>query len=659
MKMIRCSARAFAPLALAALSFFLSPAARAENTADTAFNAWNSAFLVQQSGQAYYATAVHGTSVEGSWVQALDIEVAEDAYLRDRTPAHRQLVSDLLTHFLAYESYDWSLDTWNDDIAWMTLALVRGYQITGNTTFLNKATYAWNMAYNRGWDTAYGGGGIWEDMNDFSNGSGHVAKCALSTNPFITSGLALYQITGDANYLTKSQGIYAWVRGNIFNTSTGVVNEGIKWPIGQTNSGVLLASDNVYNSGSFVQAANYLYRLTGNAQYYNDALLAANHVVNAASIMSNNGVYQTQWQYRFVKGLSEFATDNNLWPQYQSWMQNNANAAWSKRNSANLTWNNWLTVTNDPNIDPMESSSAVGIWQVLPNPSLNVSGNFAIVCAASNMALAVTSTAGSAAVIQQPYTGSASQQWTFVKTSGGYCQIKNVSSGLVMNVSAASVQAGAKIIQYQGQGMTPGNDQWLPIVNADGTYSFHNHNSQLALDDTGASTTSGTQFSQYWSNNSAAQKFSVIPLGTIANGTYQLAPACAPGSRLDVAQAGTANGTNVDIYGANPSNAQKWTFTANSAGNGYRISPLSSPGLSLDVSGAGTADGTNVDIWTSNPTGAQKWGLTAVAGGYTLTPLCATGSRLDVAGAGTANFTNVDIYQANGSSAQTWSITPG
>ncbi|BDI29345.1 hypothetical protein CCAX7_13960 [Capsulimonas corticalis] len=656
--MLKYSIRGLAAFSLTAASILHSPASFAQSTADTSFSAWNSAFLVQQSGQAYYATTLHGTAVEGSWVQALDIEVAEDAYLRDRTPTHRQLVNDLLTHFLAYESYDWSLDTWNDDIAWMTLACVRGYQITGNNAFLNKATYAWNMAYNRGWDTSYGGGGIWENMDNFPHGDGHADKCALSTNPFITSGLALYQITGDSSYLTKSQAIYTWVRGNIFNTSTGVVNEGVKWTIGQTNSGVLEVSDNVYNSGSFVQAANYLYRLTGNAQYYNDALLAANHVVNSTSIMSNNGGAQTQWQYRFVKGLSDFATDNNLWPQYQSWMQNNANAAWSKRNSSNLTWNNWLTTTNDPNIDPMESSSAVGIWQVLPNPNLSVSGNFEIVNVGSNMALGVTSNASYASVVQQPYTGSTSQQWTFVQSSGGYCQIKNVSSGLVMNVSAASVLAGAKVIQYAAQSMNPGNDQWLPIVNADGTYSFFNHDSVQALDVTGASTDSGAQLEQYWSNDTNAQKFTLIPLGTIANGTYHLTPACATGSHLDVAAAGTTNGTNVDIYASNTSNAQKWTFTANAAGNGYRISPLSSPGLSLDVAGAGVANGTNVDIWTSNTTSAQKWGLTAVSGGYTLTPLCATGTRLDVAAGASTNFTNVDIYQANGTNAQTWAIAP-
>jgi len=143
--------------------------------------------------------------------------------------------------------------------------------------------------------------------------------------------------------------------------------------------------------------------------------------------------------------------------------------------------------------------------------------------------------------------------------------------------------------------------------------------------------------------------------GPIADGTYRLTPACAAGSRLDVRGAGTTKGTNVDIWGANGTNAQNWALT-NKGGGLYTLSPLSSPGLVLDVAGAGTADYTNVDIWASNGTDAQLWAITPVSGGYTLAPQCAAGSRLDVYLAGSADGTNVDIDHANGTNAQTWAI---
>ncbi|HEX4266024.1 MAG TPA: TIM-barrel domain-containing protein [Verrucomicrobiae bacterium] len=174
------------------------PVATQPSLAQAAFDAYNAAFLMQTNGLTYYKRSLTNNSYAGSWVQGLEIQVAEDAYDRTKSVAAQQLVRDLTTTFLTKENYDWSLDTWNDDIAWMTIACVRGYQITGNIALLNKATNAWNMAYNRGWDSALGGG-IWEEMNAKD------AKCALSNDPMIIAGAALYQITGQPAYLTKCQ----------------------------------------------------------------------------------------------------------------------------------------------------------------------------------------------------------------------------------------------------------------------------------------------------------------------------------------------------------------------------------------------------------------------------------------------------------------------
>lgn len=55
--------------------------------------------------------------------------------------------------------------------------------------------------------------------------------------------------------------------------------------------------------------------------------------------------------------------------------------------------------------------------------------------------------------------------------------------------------------------------------------------------------------------------------------------------------------------------AQKWKLE--SAGDGYYyIVPKLSTDLCLDVDSAGNQDGTNVQIWTKNQTNAQKWRLT-------------------------------------------------
>jgi predicted alpha-1,6-mannanase (GH76 family) len=321
--------------------------------AQAAFNAYNAAFLVQTNGLTYYKRSLTNNSYAGTWVQALEIQLAEDAYDRTKSVDAAQLVNKLTTTFLVKENYDWSLDTWNDDIAWMTIACVRGYQITGNPALLNQAISAWNMAYNRGWDSALGGG-IWENMELKD------AKCALSNDPMIIAGAALYQITGQSAYLTKCENIYAWVRNNIFNPTNGQVYEGVR------SNGMMLVSDNVYNNGAFINAANCLHNITGATNYFQDALLAANHVIENNAVLSNTGRGDSTWQDQFVRGLANFCRDNQLWGLYTSWFTANANAAWNtRRPDSNLTWNAWTSLTPTDDSYSIECLSAAVIQQVL------------------------------------------------------------------------------------------------------------------------------------------------------------------------------------------------------------------------------------------------------------------------------------------------------
>ena len=331
-------------------------------SADTVFQAWNDSFLVQNGSTAYYTSQLKSISTarSGTWVAALNIQVAQDQYQRTHSAADRQLVNNLVTTFLTNEGTTWtSWDTWNDDIAWMDIAVLRGYQATGNTAWLNTVIDQWNQAYNRGW-TSDGGGGIWEDMNS------KYSKCSLSNNPMVSLAISLYLITGDGSYLTKAEAIYAWVHANLVNTTTGVVNECIAFPNGPGGSTTLQASDNAYNAGTFIEAANNLYRITGNGQYHDDAMRTADHFLNTVPVVANNQKRGSSYQYWLFKGISDFCTDNNLCSKYNAYMLSNAAQAWSKRNSANLTWNDWANATDDSNPDAFEMNGMVGLFEVLP-----------------------------------------------------------------------------------------------------------------------------------------------------------------------------------------------------------------------------------------------------------------------------------------------------
>ncbi|PAK23804.1 glycosyl hydrolase, partial [Streptomyces sp. alain-838] len=70
------------------------------------------------------------------------------------------------------------------------------------------------------------------------------------------------------------------------------------------------------------------------------------------------------------------------------------------------------------------------------------------------------------------------------------------------------------------------------------------------------------------------------------------------GKCLDVDNAGTADGTQVQLWSCNQSSAQAWSV----GGDGT----LKALGKCLDVSGGASADGTRIQLRTCNGTGAQK-----------------------------------------------------
>jgi len=499
-------------MAIILSGFLVSTRAKAQSEAAAAYSAYNSAFLVT-SGP-YYSTTLlsQGTTEAKMYTAANDIEVAEDAYQYSHSQADQTLVIGLLNRFLVTNGTDWSYDTWNDDIGWMTNIFVRGYQLTGQANYLTEAENEWNMAYNRGSDSSLGGG-IWENQSKPD-------KEALSNDSFIFEAVQLYQLTGDSTYLTKAESIYSWVRTNLVNTTTS--NNGLGEP-GQVNQGInangtLNAGDGFYNAGTWIKAANDLYRITNTQQYHDDALRTINHVMTEQPILhSTSECCGNQWAYWVTQGLSEFATDNSQWGTYLTYMQSNANAAWGERCSLNITWNDWAHTTNcSETSDAMEMGSAAEIWQNLPPPALDLSGTWEIQNVNSGLALNVkgASTANGAAVVQYPFSsGQTNAEWTFVPTSGGFYQIKNVNSGLVLNVSGSvtsNALSGALIDQWAAAGITPGNDQWMPVQNSDGSYSFYSLNSYQALDVPGASKSSDVQLDQWFGNFGTNQKFKLI-----------------------------------------------------------------------------------------------------------------------------------------------------
>ncbi|MET8231727.1 ricin-type beta-trefoil lectin domain protein [Micromonospora sp. NPDC005298] len=115
------------------------------------------------------------------------------------------------------------------------------------------------------------------------------------------------------------------------------------------------------------------------------------------------------------------------------------------------------------------------------------------------------------------------------------------------------------------------------------------------------------------------------------------------GKCLDVDNAGTADGTKIQLWTCNGTGAQSWSRV----GDTYRVL-----GKCLDIDNAGTADGTKVQLWTCNGTGAQVW--QPQSDGSIRNPQ--SGKVLEAAGAGTADGTQIQIGTNSGGAHQRWVV---
>ena len=114
---------------------------------------------------------------------------------------------------------------------------------------------------------------------------------------------------------------------------------------------------------------------------------------------------------------------------------------------------------------------------------------------------------------------------------------------------------------------------------------------------------------------------------------------------LDVAGAGTANGTPIQLAHCNGNTAQQWTV-----GSDGTVRAL---GKCLDVSGGGTAAGTPVQLWDCNGTGAQQW--THVSGTQALRNPQST-RCLQPVGRVQNDGTRTEIANCDGSAVQRWTL---
>ncbi|GAA4206066.1 serine/threonine-protein kinase [Actinocatenispora rupis] len=112
---------------------------------------------------------------------------------------------------------------------------------------------------------------------------------------------------------------------------------------------------------------------------------------------------------------------------------------------------------------------------------------------------------------------------------------------------------------------------------------------------------------------------------------------------LDVHDAATDNGTAVQVYHCNGTDAQNWLFGADGT--------LRSLGKCLDATGGATDNGTKVQLYDCNGTPAQQW--TARDGQLVNTK---SGRCLDATDSSTEDGTQAQIWDCTGGENQQWQL---
>lgn len=257
------------------------------------------------------------------------------------------------------------------------------------------------------------------------------------------------------------------------------------------------------------------------------------------------------------------------------------------------------------------------------------------------------------------YNATGAQKWRVAIDKDGFYTFKNLKSGLFLEFVGSKTNNCVNV--RQNSGGTSQNKKWKLEMSGSGfvLVSAASPSSQrFVLDVSGGRAANGSNVQLYKANNTAAQRFVFTRLANAAieyetpleKGEYVIQSGVGGQYVLDVSGASKKSGANVQIYSYNGTNAQKWKVTYDDRGL-YTFTSVSS-GKALDLSAAKASYGRNVQQYTSNKTNAQKWIITKQGNQYKVASAVDPMFVLDVSGAHAANGANVQVYGDNATKAQ-------
>jgi len=274
-------------------------------------------------GAAQYLRHETGSDqLAGYWIYAQALDAVLDGVERTGGARYLGLVDSLAD---GQAARGWSSDYYDDE-NWLALALLRGFDLTGDGAFLERAKllYADIMA---AWDETCCGaqpGGIWWNR-------AHTQKATASNGGPVITGVRLAERTGDASYLEFAVKVYAYWAAQMIDPVTHQVLDHID-PDGHAVDWKF-----TYNEGVMLGGALALHRATGEARYLDDARARAAFMVAEETVATplgpvlSDGACGGDCQmfkgigYRYLAELARFEPD----PEIDAVLAASAEAVWT------------------------------------------------------------------------------------------------------------------------------------------------------------------------------------------------------------------------------------------------------------------------------------------------------------------------------------------
>lgn len=271
----------------------------------------------------YYSTSARGET-RNYWWQAHALDALVMGYRRTGSSFYTGRMIALYQGILSSGGFT---DDYYDDMEWMALALLRAYEATQKQVYLNEANSLW-QTIKGGWSDTPGGGGIqWRTAGIYKNVPANAPACILACK--------LYEDFGDTANLTWARKIHSWIRSNLVDTTTGVILDGITYndTVASVNHGSYS-----YNYGTYLGASLYLYQITGDTSYLEeavreadvaDSIFAPTGGILKSEGTGDGGLFKGIYVYYLAKLIREPSLSDSLRARYEVFLLNNAESLWN------------------------------------------------------------------------------------------------------------------------------------------------------------------------------------------------------------------------------------------------------------------------------------------------------------------------------------------